>query len=75
MIDPTTCPSGATCATLPKVFKGAHVARAGRRRSCAAREVAFRADRPFTVYADGDPIADLPATIRVVPGALRVLAP
>ena len=40
-----------------------------------AREVAFHADRPFTLYADGDPIAELPATVRVAPGALRVLAP
>ena len=27
------------------------------------REVTFHADRPFTAYADGDPIADLPATV------------
>ena len=40
-----------------------------------AREITFRADRPFTAYADGDPIAELPATVRVVPGTLRVLAP
>ena len=39
------------------------------------REITFHADRPFTAYADGDPIADLPATVRVVPGALRVIAP
>ena len=40
-----------------------------------AREVAFHADRPFNVQADGDPIADLPATVRVQPGALRVMVP
>jgi diacylglycerol kinase family enzyme len=39
------------------------------------REVTFHADRPFTAYADGDPIAELPATVRVAPGALRVIAP
>ena len=39
------------------------------------REVAFAADRPFVAYADGDPIAALPATVRVAPRALRVLAP
>ena len=27
------------------------------------------------LYADGDPIADLPATVRVLPGALRVIVP
>jgi YegS/Rv2252/BmrU family lipid kinase len=59
---------------LPRVFKGTHLEQPGiylRR----AREVSFRADRPFTAYADGDPIADLPATVTVAPGALRVLAP
>jgi YegS/Rv2252/BmrU family lipid kinase len=40
-----------------------------------AREVRISADRPFTMYADGDPIAELPATIRVHPKVLRVLAP
>ena len=29
-------------------------------RSCAAARSRFRADRPFTAYADGDPIAELP---------------
>lgn len=59
---------------LPKVFKGEHVALPNvevRR----ARELHVGADRPFDVYADGDPIGALPATIRVVPGALRVLLP
>jgi YegS/Rv2252/BmrU family lipid kinase len=61
-------------ANLPKVFKGTHVHAEGLH-FLRGREVAFYADRPFTAYADGDPIADLPATIRVNPGALRVLAP
>ena len=39
------------------------------------REISFTADRPFAAYADGDPIADLPVTIRVVPRALKVLVP
>ena len=39
------------------------------------REVEVRADRPFEVYADGDPIADLPATIRVAERVLRVMVP
>jgi YegS/Rv2252/BmrU family lipid kinase len=59
---------------LPKVFKGTHVGEPGLT-ILRGREIAFRADRPFTAYADGDPIADLPATVRVVPGALRVIAP
>ena len=59
---------------LPKVFKGTHVGEPGLV-FLRGREITFSADRPFGVYADGDPIADLPVTIRVVPGALRVLAP
>jgi YegS/Rv2252/BmrU family lipid kinase len=61
-------------AALPKVFTGAHVREPGLE-MVQAREVAFHADRPFNVQADGDPIADLPATVRVQPGALQVMAP
>jgi YegS/Rv2252/BmrU family lipid kinase len=59
---------------LPKAFKGTHV-HEPHVTVLQAREVAFEADRPFTAYADGDPITELPATVRVEPGALRVLAP
>ena len=57
-------------ANLPKVFKGAHVdnPEVTVRR---ASEVRIEADRPFAVYADGDHLADLPATVRVLPRALR----
>jgi YegS/Rv2252/BmrU family lipid kinase len=59
---------------LPKVFKGTHV---GEPEVWSARagEVRISADRPFTVYADGDPIGELPVTIRAVPQALKVLCP
>jgi YegS/Rv2252/BmrU family lipid kinase len=67
-------PKRSYLANLPKVFKGTHVHAEGLH-ILRAREVAFHADRPFTLYADGDPIADLPATVRVAPGTLRVLAP
>jgi YegS/Rv2252/BmrU family lipid kinase len=59
---------------LPRVFRGTHVHEPGFE-VLRAREVTFRADRPFTAFADGDPVADLPATVRVHAGALRVLAP
>jgi YegS/Rv2252/BmrU family lipid kinase len=59
---------------LRKVFRGTHVTDPTLT-FLQAREVAFHADRPFTAFADGDPIAELPATFRVVPRALRVLAP
>jgi YegS/Rv2252/BmrU family lipid kinase len=60
--------------TLAKVFSGSHV-REPSIRVLRARELHVDADRPFIVYADGDPIGSTPATIRVEPGALRVLAP
>ena len=33
------------------------------------------ADRPFRVFADGDPVGTLPATVSVRPGAVRMLLP
>lgn len=60
--------------SLPKVFKGTHVDDP-RVMVLRGTEVEIDADRPFTVYADGDPIGELPITIRAVPGALRVLLP
>jgi diacylglycerol kinase family enzyme len=38
-------------------------------------ELRVSADRPFVMYADGDPIAKLPAVVRIRPRALRVLTP
>lgn len=61
-------------ATLPKVFKGAHVGHPAVTIR-QARELSIDADRPFTLYADGDPIGATPVTVRVVPGAITVLAP
>jgi YegS/Rv2252/BmrU family lipid kinase len=59
---------------LAKVFKGEHRALL-EVRTWHAAEVRIEADRPFEVYADGDHIADLPATVRLLPRALRVIAP
>jgi YegS/Rv2252/BmrU family lipid kinase len=59
---------------LPKVFKGAHV-QEPEVTVLRSRQVTIAADRPFTVYADGDPIAELPVTIRVLPGAVQALLP
>jgi YegS/Rv2252/BmrU family lipid kinase len=59
---------------LARVFKGTHVHDPGIHVQ-RAREVRIAADRPFVIYADGDPIAELPATVRAVPRALRVLVP
>ena len=59
---------------LPRVFRGTHVHDPAVT-VLQGREIAFAADRPFTAYADGDPIAELPVTVRVLPGSLRVVAP
>lgn len=59
---------------LGRVFRGAHVDQPGFELT-QGREITFHADRPFTAYADGDPIAELPTTVRIAPQALRVIAP
>ena len=59
---------------LPKVFSGAHV-REPSVKVFRAREIAVSADRPFTMYADGDPIGELPLRVRAIGGAVRVLVP
>jgi YegS/Rv2252/BmrU family lipid kinase len=59
---------------LPKVFKGTHV-EMPEVHVFRAKEVEISADRPFTMYADGDPIGDLPLRVRAVQGAVNVLVP
>ncbi len=59
---------------LPKVFSGSHV-REPSVKVFRAREIAISADRPFTMYADGDPIGELPLRVRAIGGAVRVLVP
>ena len=65
---------GRFLASFPKVFKGEHIhnENVSVRR---AREVHVTASRPFSVFADGDPIAHLPVVIRALPAAVRVLLP
>jgi diacylglycerol kinase family enzyme len=65
---------GRFLADLPKVFAGRHV-QLDSVRCWRAREVEIAADRAFALYADGDPIAELPARVRAVPAAVGVLAP
>jgi YegS/Rv2252/BmrU family lipid kinase len=59
---------------LPRVFSGTHV-----REPCVhvfrAREVSIDADRPFAMYADGDPIGELPVRVRALSGAVNVIVP
>ncbi len=61
-------------ANLPKVFSGKHV-ELEQVHVFRGREARIAADRPFVVYADGDPITELPMTVRAVSGGMRVIAP
>jgi YegS/Rv2252/BmrU family lipid kinase len=60
--------------SLPTVFKGTHVD-LPEVEIVRAREVHVEANRGFTMYADGDPIAELPVTVRCRRSAVRVLVP
>jgi diacylglycerol kinase family enzyme len=59
---------------LPKVFKGAHVD-SPHVQFLKGERIEVASDRPFVIYADGDPIGATPATIGVHPRCLRVIAP
>ncbi|HEV7771461.1 MAG TPA: diacylglycerol kinase family protein [Solirubrobacterales bacterium] len=59
---------------LSKVFKGTHV-EDDDVNVFRASHLELSASKPFRVYADGEHITDLPATLRVLPQALSVLAP
>jgi YegS/Rv2252/BmrU family lipid kinase len=61
-------------ATVPKVFKGTHVD-SPYGKFDTGELVKVVADRPFTVYADGDPIAELPLEVTVDKASLRVIVP
>jgi YegS/Rv2252/BmrU family lipid kinase len=61
---------------LPKVFKGTHVEENGViELPAAGSSVEVSADRDFGLYADGEHLTDLPATLTTLPRALRVIAP
>jgi len=59
---------------LPKVFKGTH-GDSELVEFLRGEEVEVSADRPFAIYADGDPIGATPAIMRVERRCLRVIAP
>jgi len=59
---------------LPKVFSGTHVQEASVS-VFRAREVSISADRKFMMYADGDPIGELPVRVRALRGAITMLVP
>lgn len=61
-------------AILPRVFKGTHV-QLPCVHSFRATEVEIRSDRPFTLYADGEEIGELPIRVRALRGAITVVTP
>jgi YegS/Rv2252/BmrU family lipid kinase len=61
-------------ANLPKVFKGVHVEE-DEVQVFRAPRLELSASRPFAVYADGEHLTDLPASLRILPRALNVIVP
>jgi YegS/Rv2252/BmrU family lipid kinase len=61
-------------ASLPRVFKGTHV-ELPTVHVFRAAEVEISSDRPFTMYADGDPIGELPVRVRALRAAVTILVP
>jgi YegS/Rv2252/BmrU family lipid kinase len=59
---------------LPTVFKGEHV-HLDTVQVLRGATVEIAASRAFTLYADGDPIAELPVTVSTLPGAIRAILP
>jgi diacylglycerol kinase family enzyme len=59
---------------MPKVFKGTHVEEDWVR-VFRAPHLELSASHPYPVYADGEHISDMPASLRVLPQALNVIVP
>ncbi len=59
---------------LPKVFSGKHVHEPDVK-VFRAQEIAISCERAFTMYADGDPIGELPVRVRALPAAVTMLTP
>lgn len=59
---------------LRDVLKGTHIGKEEVGIFRAPR-LELDASRPFPVYADGDHLTDLPVSLRVLPGCLRILVP
>ena len=59
---------------LPKVFKGTHLD-SPYAQVLKGEVIEVSSDRPFVIYADGDPIGATPATMRVERRSLRIIGP
>jgi YegS/Rv2252/BmrU family lipid kinase len=58
----------------PTVFSGRHLRQRGVEEARAA-QLRIESTQSFTLYADGEPLTDLPVTIRTLPGAVRAIVP
>jgi YegS/Rv2252/BmrU family lipid kinase len=67
-------PKYKVAAFMGQAKTGAHARRPEVRLS-TAKEVTLSADRPVPVCADGDELGTLPITVRIRPGALKLIAP
>lgn len=67
-------PKGQFLRSLPKYFKGTHLSDPSIH-VWRGEQIEVDADRPFDIYADGDPIGTTPATISIRPRCLRVIVP
>jgi YegS/Rv2252/BmrU family lipid kinase len=59
---------------IPSVFKGTHL-ESSHVHVLRGEKIEVSADRPFDVYADGDPIGKLPVTVSISPRSLKILVP
>ncbi|HYI79969.1 MAG TPA: diacylglycerol kinase family protein [Thermoleophilaceae bacterium] len=59
---------------MPKIFRGAHLSDPGFH-YWRGNLIEVEADRDFTIYADGDPIGQVPARVEVEPRCLRMIVP
>jgi diacylglycerol kinase (ATP) len=59
---------------IPRAYRGDHL-RHPRIKYFQARKITLRSSSPMELFGDGEFLQELPATIEVVPHALRVMAP
>ena len=63
-----------SCASCPRSSR-ARTSTPTTREFLRGEVIEVSSDRPFVIYADGDPIGATPATMRVERRCLRVIAP
>ena len=59
---------------VPRVFSGGHI-RHPAVSMHTVRKLEMSSPEPLWLWADGEPVTQLPATLEVVPGSLDVLVP